>query len=272
MTSRHARIDAYYEACWARRFREGHNPVSGAMHFGDYEGGPSDSETAKLATNTVVERTLRERTRRPLRHLLDLGCGVGGSAAHLVRRNPDWVIDAIDRGAAQLTHAIARAESPQIHFVLADYEFLPVDAASRDGAYFIESLCHASDRLSVLKELARVLAEGAPVVVVDFFRTERAPAPNARTLYDAACDGFAVSDYFDAPLERCLEEAGFEHTRFEDRTEHILPGLERSRALASHRRAAHRDALERAHDATCLALGTLVEDGVLRYGVVSAVR
>jgi len=82
----------------------------------------------------------------------------------------------------------------------------------------------------------------------------------------------AVSDYFDAPLERCLAETGFEHARFEDRTEHILPGIERSRELASQRRGAHRDALERAHDATCLALGALIENGVLRYGIVSAVR
>lgn len=264
-------MDAYYEQCWVERFRAGHNPTSRAMHFGLYgdASGLRSDEEAKLATNELVYRMCVDGGAGS-GSWADLGCGVGGTAAYVAALAPDTTVSAVDVGAAQIAHARSWCHLPNVRFHHASYAALPFPDASHEAAWMIESFCHASQRPSVLSEVARVLAPGGTLVIVDLFRTERITDESLEATYRRACAGFAVTDYYDVSLGRLLPAAGFVECRFADLGERAGPALLRTRDRAMARGTAARGALERAHDWTCMALPELIEKGVLTYGVWSA--
>lgn len=194
----HDRLIAYYEeagldfAQWSSGFN---------MHFGYYRGG----------TNPFArEQMLNEQNRQVLRRLglaadtrgslVDLGCGVGATVRVAAGAFPSASVLGITVVPWQVEFGNAwnrRAGlHPRARLELRDYTASGLPAASVDGAWAIESSCHAagSDKAAFIREAARILKPGARLAVADGFLKNRAKplGPVAGWLHDELCRSFVL--------------------------------------------------------------------------------
>jgi MPBQ/MSBQ methyltransferase len=165
--------------------------------------------------------------------LLDLGCGLGATARSLARRLPRASVTGVTLVPWQVEHGrhLTRSAglSERVHVVQADYRALPWADRSFDGAYAIESACHAAGpaKSDFLREAARVLRPGSRLVVTDAFRKHARPFnPLLRRCYDAVCRFWCVDTF--AEIEAFRREAarlGFEDVRVEEVSWRIVPSV-----------------------------------------------
>jgi tocopherol O-methyltransferase len=261
------RIVDYYDRCWGERIRAGHNQRSGAIHYGLYFSGEEDAETAKLRTNAELA-ALAALGAGPL-HVLDAGCGVGGTAVDLALRYPELELVGITLSADQVElatqHAARAGVGSRVGFFVRDYHDTGFAAASFDVVWAIESLCHTPDRRGFFREVARLLRPGGQLIVADFLRTEL-PIEAWRAEYTALCEGFAIHDYYDEPLTAIAAELGWTIAQAVDLTSNVLPAVERSAAKARLQlQADGLTAAMRGHLQACAVLAPLCSAGLLCY-------
>jgi demethylmenaquinone methyltransferase/2-methoxy-6-polyprenyl-1,4-benzoquinol methylase len=147
------------------------------------------------ATNRILTAGVDERwRRRAVRELaapaggsvLDLCCGTGDLAFHLVRSDPSLRVTGIDFCEPMLAGARRRAPreagAADVRFVEGDVMALPFDDASFDGATMGFSMRNVVDILAVLREARRVLRPGARFVNLD---VSKAPNPLFKRAFDA---------------------------------------------------------------------------------------
>jgi len=114
----------------------------------------------------------------PDMHILDVGCGVGGSTRRLSHETgcrvtgidlSDQYIDAAER----LTQLLAMQERVKFH--AASALALPFDDNAFDGAWSIQMNMNVEDKLSWLKELHRVLKPGGRAVLYEVCGNKNSP-------------------------------------------------------------------------------------------------
>lgn len=107
----------------------------------------------------------REVGRRPLRRVVDLGCGIGRFSP-LLRDVFGGAVIGIDRSQRMLAVA-AGQEAPGTHWVRASAEALPLRTSSADLVFMFLVYHHLVDRAAALRECAQVLAPEGTVVIVN---------------------------------------------------------------------------------------------------------
>ena len=204
------------------------------MHFGYFRHGlnPLDRE-AMLSemTRQVISRLgleLEERHR-----ILDMGCGLGASVRWAVRAFESLEIDGITLVEQQVEQAreLARQQGidGRFRFLQQDYTATAFADASYDGAYAIESACHADGyaKADFLREAARILKPGRRLVVADGFILGTRPMnPLLRWCYERVCANWAVDTFAEIRhFSDSLEEHGFEILRVQDASWRIAPSV-----------------------------------------------
>lgn len=96
------------------------------------------------------------------KRVLDAGCGKGRFSKIVAERNPGATVVALDLAVSMLTHAPA-----QLGRVAGSMLQLPFSDGTFHGAWATESLEHAVDIPHAVSEMCRVLAPGAPLVIID---------------------------------------------------------------------------------------------------------
>ena len=151
-------------------------------------------------------------------HVLDIGCGIGGTTRYMAHAygcrvtGIDLTPEFID-AAVTLSKRTGLAE--KVHFQVASALALPFDDASFDAAITFHVAMNITDRPTLYAEAARVLKPEALVCVYDVMRgatgAVRYPAPWAET---------AETSHLTTPDETqaLLEQAGFRIEDVEDRT------------------------------------------------------
>ena len=150
---------------------------------------PRYDATNKLLTAGADEgwrkRAVAELTAPPGGKILDLCCGTGDLAFHLVRTDPSLEVTGADFCVPMLDGARARApredRAHRTTFVEADAMALPFADATFDGATMGFSMRNVVDVVSTLKEARRVLKPGARFVNLD---VTKAPNPLFRRLFN----------------------------------------------------------------------------------------
>jgi len=100
--------------------------------------------------------------------LVDLGCGLGGTAMWLAERTGakvtgvDWASEAIDRATRQSSE---RGLSDRVSFVIADMTATGLETGSFDGLTSVDAIMFADPDL-VCAEMARLLRHGGRVALV----------------------------------------------------------------------------------------------------------
>jgi SAM-dependent methyltransferase len=98
---------------------------------------------------------------------LDVGCGPGSVTASLARAaGPDGLALGVDISEPMLARAVRAEAGPQIGFLRADAQRLPLRDETVDGVVSIAVLQLIPDPLAALAEMARVLRPGGRLAVM----------------------------------------------------------------------------------------------------------
>ena len=152
-------------------------------------------------------------------HLLDVGCGVGGSTRRLSHETGCRVtgIDLSDEyidAAQRLTQLLNMQE--RVNFHAASALELPFDDNTFDGAWSIQMNMNIEDKLSWLKEVYRVLKPGRQAVLYEVCGHKNSPpyfpVPWAQ---DASMSFLVPPDVF----HDVIRDAGFDIDIWNDKTD-----------------------------------------------------
>lgn len=152
------------------------------------------------------------------RHVLDLGAGAAPWSLALAGADPECVVTALDLPAVLPTTrevVAGTAWAQRYRFVAGDAFTVDLDDGAFDLA-IVANFCHLFDESSnraLLARVARWLAPGGTVAVVDFLPNERRDGPRSMALYSVELvrrtSGGQVYPF--SAYAGWLREAGFEH-------------------------------------------------------------
>ncbi|MCH9646788.1 MAG: methyltransferase domain-containing protein [Deltaproteobacteria bacterium] len=228
-----------YEA-WSQHFH---------MHFGYYRRGLRpwqlepmlDEMTRQVVRRLALPEAQSEpvcsepiREQKKYRHrLLDMGCGLGASLRLVAAENPDIVVDGVTlvpwqvRKAKQMTEDSGLADRARVH--QQSYTATEFGPATFDGAYAIESSCHAEGlhKRAFIEEAARVLKPGSSLVVADGFFKGRPPRGVFLSwVTRVVSSNWAVETFAEiGSFTKALREAGFQDIEVEDASWRIAPSV-----------------------------------------------
>jgi SAM-dependent methyltransferase len=174
-----AEIAQYYDANTHKFLRFGGAGETGAIHRAIWAPGVSSREDAFLFLNRLIANAIKPLLgRNPQEsHLVDLGCGVGGTSTFLARELGIRVTG-ISISDTQIAIANARIQdSPlqqHVHFVSADFDELP-ELGQVDALCAIESFVHARDASNFFSQAAATLRANGRLIVCDDFLGESVP-------------------------------------------------------------------------------------------------
>ena len=150
------------------------------IHLGYYSSGHWWGEDFRQAKVAFVHELIRWSgldQLPPGSKVLDVGCGIGGSARILAR---DYGFEVLGISISPLQIERARALTPaglSCNFAVMDAMALELASASFAGVWSVEACPHMPDKQGYADELLRVLAPGGVLAVADWNR--RDPADGA---------------------------------------------------------------------------------------------
>lgn len=154
------------------RFSELHARNYGRnLHVGYWHDG-QDQASWETAAEQLTTQMIDLRRPQPGQRILDVGCGLGQPAFSLALAH-DVSIVGISISRRQIELANARSEelglADRVRFEYVDVMALPYPDSSFDAAWFFESLLHMADKVTALRQAARVLRPGARLALADMF-------------------------------------------------------------------------------------------------------
>ena len=132
--------------------------TAGARYDGIADWYDTEFQPAPLESETW--QTLSRLLGRGTGSLVDVGCGTGAYAAGLAGLG--WDVTGVDVSEDMLRRAKARG----VRTVRADATSMPFDDATFDAAISVLTNTDVDDVAAVVREIARVLRPGAPLVYV----------------------------------------------------------------------------------------------------------
>jgi phosphoethanolamine N-methyltransferase len=154
------------------------------------------------------------------RQVLDVGCGAGGIALHLVTAHGAAHVTGYDVEAPVIERAQARAEakglSSRTRFVQAPPGPLPFADAAFDVVFSKDALLHVPDKDALFAEIFRVLRPGGTFAASDWLIAHDGEPSEDMKAYVAA-EGLSFSMASPARYRLAMERAGFEAIGITDR-------------------------------------------------------
>ncbi len=204
------RISVFYRALWGDH-----------IHHGYFE----DRESPERAQLKLIER-LAEMAGIPAgASVLDVGCGVGGSARWLAKEL-DCTVLGITLSPVQARMAAEAAAreglGDRARFAVKDAHRLDFPAGSFDVVWVIECSEHLQDKEAFIQACQRVLKPGGTLALCAWLSAERFVSAAHERLVAQVCEGMlcpslaSMGDYVG-----WLRAAGFDAIRTEDVTERV---------------------------------------------------
>ncbi|MFJ4796831.1 class I SAM-dependent methyltransferase [Kitasatospora purpeofusca] len=203
-----------------------------ARHWGWTE--PGQSKWRCWRAQRQLEGVLgRKLALTPGSRVLDAGCGSGVVARQLAARFGLRVtgVDLMDFHVREARRLSARAAlEGRTSFSWGDFHELDLPAGSFDGAYSMETLCHAHDPARALAEFHRLLRPGGRLVLLGPAAVPRTEMPGAQqALLDPYLDAMVLPGarrYTTRTLGGLVTGAGFRLEEELDATPYYLPTTE----------------------------------------------
>ena len=278
MDEHHENLRDYYEDTWFDYRFLWLDKHTRALHFGYEQPGERKHDASLLALNHVMAEHVRLRRGE---HVLDAGCGVGGTSMWLAEEYDAEVIgvnlveDHIERARR---YGRERHLGAQVRFEVADYTATGLDESSFDVARAQESACHAPDKKAFTSEMARLLRPGGRIVMAEYVvAADRSPAPGDDAIADWEL-GWEMTLATQAVWHEALEAAGFVDIEFDDITPRMRRSLQRLDRMCRRlrpiakvlRRMNIRSDAQQRNIAGSLAMWRALERGDWFYAIVTA--
>jgi len=145
---------------------------TGMMHRALWRDGVADQHAALMQVSGLIAEALGDAP-VPVRPadgpVLDLGCGIGGTAIWLAATHGYRVVGiTLSPVQAAAARRRAAAATPGARFLVGDFHWLPfADARTFAAAYAIESFAHSPDPARFFAEAARVVRPDGMLVICD---------------------------------------------------------------------------------------------------------
>jgi len=190
------------------------------IHHGYWSTGTETKEEAQ--EQLIRELASRAKIRNGSR-ILDVGCGMGGSAIFLSETFGARVIGiTISPAQVEIGNELARRCGADVQLTQMDAEAMAMDERF-DVVWSVEAISHLSDKPACFRSIAQVLDSGGTLVIADWFRSSIAtPAqdrdilgPIERTMLVPKLEVPSVySDY--------ITQTGLKVTSFEDLSTNVF--------------------------------------------------
>lgn len=235
-------VRRYYDTHTSAFVSLGQGGAQGAMHRAVWGPGVGSRAEAFRYVDDQIAGLIRQLASGPHSHVVDLGCGVGGSLCYLAQQLPitGAGITLSRAQAAIATGRLAAAGvSDRVEVIAGDYLGTAVTNRAADLVFAIESFVHAESPERFLAQCARLLRPGGMLVICDDFR--RAPNPGTEEprnrgtsmpAVDRYCRGWHINTLIDRQQLRDLgERFGFECEATLDLSPYVEIGRFRDRLI-----------------------------------------
>ncbi|MCY3750961.1 MAG: methyltransferase domain-containing protein [Gammaproteobacteria bacterium] len=198
------------------------------IHLGLFEPGECPHRNENLKDSEGLERALvrmLEVIVAPARigkhhHVVDAGCGVGGTVIHLAKTR-GCTVTGINLSRLQLEMADKKVNAAGldnlVRFEYADCSrSLPFADNSVDVVVNVESARHYGNRERFLHEVKRILKPGGKIIASDWMANEDLTANQYEKFILPLCESWVMHDLERQPTYiRLLQEAGLEVLEFD---------------------------------------------------------
>jgi cyclopropane fatty-acyl-phospholipid synthase-like methyltransferase len=215
----------HYEDCQQDYLFAWCNQRNLALHYGYWEGDkPYDHHQALLNTNAML---YQKANIQPADHILDAGCGLGGSALWMAEQHQNKVTG-ISISPKQVNYATEKAKKrgleTLVDFKMADYCQTPFEDGSFDVIWAVESVCHTLDKEKFIQEAYRLLRKGGRLAVSDAFMLQREFDEDQWQKVMDFLNGWAVPNLSDrATFSQMIQTTGFSSLQVDNISEKVLP-------------------------------------------------
>lgn len=223
-----ADIVEHYDACYWEYRTAWLNSHNLAIHYGYW-----DEETGSHSDSLLnMNRALAKKAGiKAGDHILDAGCGLGGSSIWLAE-NFDVTVTGITLSPSQVEQATRSAEkrgvADRVSFKMADYCQTSFEDESFDIVWGLESVCYALHKKSFTDEAFRVLKKGGRLISADGFALKEQFTEAEWVRVVTCLDGWAVPNLATPEgFNRYLKESGFSKVEYRDITANTMPSAKR---------------------------------------------
>jgi ubiquinone/menaquinone biosynthesis C-methylase UbiE len=209
--------------------------LGGTRHYGFYPSGKRDGLSLKKAQRLMEYELGSVLGLAEGSKVLDAGCGEGQVAIFLTK-NFGYKVTGVD--IFDVTRARKRVETlgdsgPK--FLLGDYNSLPFNDNTFDGAYTMETLVHSPNVADSLKELRRVLKPGGILVNFEYSLNDELTEEEYnvwRHIFEGGAMSQAFFDFRRSNMRSIWQKSGFNEIIMREITQEALPTAERFYQLA----------------------------------------
>lgn len=198
------------------------------IHFGYYDENHRTHDSAVLHLNQKLAEAAKIRSDD---HVLDAGCGIGGSSIWLAATYGCKITGInIVPWQLQRAHTLARKRKLDrlVEFRRLDYADTNLPAGTFTVVWGLESVVHAEDKAAVIREAYRLLEPGGRLVICEYFLTKEKLSEEERALITEWLRGWAMPSLQTVEqYHEQLASAGFTQIKMLDWTDNISPSIQR---------------------------------------------
>ncbi len=199
------------------------------MHFGYFIWGKTNPFKRDSMLNEMNEQ-IYQRLQLSGNHRIvaDLGCGMGGTIRHFLKRDRLLSMIGVTLSPFQVREGNRMLRPYKGVILEEDYTQTSIASDSMDGVIGIESLCHSGHSKECLREGYRILKKGGKMVIADAFlkKTPDKLCSVSHYSYQSLCkdwslDGLGVIN----EVEENLKRIGFSTIKVEEVSLRVAPSV-----------------------------------------------